>query len=64
MQVSTYTKYLKDTLNNKRPLPTADMVKPMKECSAAILKKRDVECPTISCSIESQYFECTMRPWS
>jgi hypothetical protein len=27
MHVPTYTKYLKDILNNKRPLPTTDMVK-------------------------------------
>jgi hypothetical protein len=26
MQVPTYAKYLKDILNNKRPLPTMDIV--------------------------------------
>jgi hypothetical protein len=57
MQVPTYTKYLKDILNNKRPLPTTDMVKLMEECSAAILKKKDPGCHTISYSIGSQYFE-------
>jgi hypothetical protein len=57
MQVPTYAKYLKDILNNKRPLPTTDIVKLAEECSAAILKKKDPECPTISCSIVSEHFE-------
>jgi hypothetical protein len=57
MQVPTYAKYLKDILNNKRPLPTMDMVKLTEECSAAILKKKDPGCPTISCSIGSEHFE-------
>jgi hypothetical protein len=56
MQVPTYAKYLKDILNNKRPLPTTDMVKLTEECSAAILKKKDPRCPTISCSIGSEHF--------
>jgi hypothetical protein len=41
MQVPTYAKYLKDILNNKRPLPTTDMIKLTEECSEAILKKKD-----------------------
>ena len=57
MQVPTYAKYLKDILNNKRPLPTTDMVKLTEECSTAILTKKDPGCPTISCSIGSQHFE-------
>jgi hypothetical protein len=57
IQVPTYAKYLKDILNNKRPLPTTDMVELTEECSAAILKKKDPGWPTISCSIGSQYFE-------
>jgi hypothetical protein len=57
MQVPTYAKYLDDILNNKRPLPTADMVNLTEECSAAILKKKDFRCPTISCSIRSEHFE-------
>jgi hypothetical protein len=64
MQVPTYAKYLKDILNNKRPLPTTDMVKLMEECSAAILKKKDPGCPTISCSIGFEHFEnalCDLR---
>jgi hypothetical protein len=57
MQVPTYAKYLKDILNNKRPLPTTDIVKFTKECSAAILNKKDPRCPMISCSIRSEHFE-------
>jgi hypothetical protein len=41
MQVPIYAKYLKDILNNKRPLPTTDMIKLTEECSEAILKKKD-----------------------
>jgi hypothetical protein len=64
MQVPTYAKYLKDFLNNKRPLPTTDMVKLTDECSVAILKKKDPGCPTISCSIGSGHFTnalCDLR---
>jgi hypothetical protein len=57
MPVPTYAKYLKDILNNKRRLPTTDMVKLTEECRAAILKKKDPWCPTISCSIGSEHFE-------
>jgi hypothetical protein len=57
MQVPTYAKYLKDILNNKRPLPTTDMVKLMEECSVAILMKKDPGCPTTSCSIGSEHLE-------
>ena len=62
IQVPTYAKYLKDILNNKRPLPTIEVIKLMEECSAAILntspiKKKDPGCPIIDCSIENQNFE-------
>jgi hypothetical protein len=57
MQVPTYAKYLKDIINNKRPLPTMDMVKLTEEFSAAILKKKDPGCPTINCSIGSEHFD-------
>jgi hypothetical protein len=57
MQVPTYAKYLKDNLNNKRPLPTTDMVKLLEECSAAILNKKDPGCPMISYSIGFEHFE-------
>jgi hypothetical protein len=57
-----YAKYLQDILNNKRPLPSAEVIKLMEECSVAILntspvKKMDLGCPTIDCSIESENFE-------
>ena len=62
IQVPTYAKYLRDILNNERPLPTTEVIKLMEECSATILntspvKKKDPGCPTIDCSIGSQNFE-------
>jgi hypothetical protein len=36
------------------------MVKITEECSAAILKKKDPGCPTISCSIGPEHFENTL----
>ncbi|XP_025825304.1 uncharacterized protein LOC112900691 [Panicum hallii] len=61
MHVPTYSCYIKDIINNKRPLPTTDIVKLREECSAAILnqhpeKKKDPGCPTITCSIRTQHF--------
>ena len=58
----TYAKYLRDILNNKRPLPSTEVIKLTEECSVAILntapvKKKDLGCPTIDCSIGSQNFE-------
>jgi hypothetical protein len=58
IQVHIYVKYLWDILNNKRPMPSTKMIKLMEECSAAILntspiKKKDLGCPTIDCSIET-----------
>ena len=79
IEVPTYAKYLRDILNNKRPLPTTEVIKLMEECSAAILntspiKKKDPRCPTIDCSIGRQNFENlgdeditmldTPTPWS
>jgi hypothetical protein len=49
IQVPTYAKYLRDILNNKRPLLTTKVIKLTDECSAAIL--------TIDYSIENQHFE-------
>jgi hypothetical protein len=65
IQVPTYVKYLRDILNNKRPLPTTEVIKLSEECSAAILKtlsvtKKDLGCPTINCSIRNQNFEHTL----
>jgi hypothetical protein len=61
MQVPTYAKYLRDILNNKRPLPSTEVIKLTEECSAAILNislvnKKDPGCPTIECSIGDQHF--------
>ncbi|KAJ1279158.1 hypothetical protein BS78_04G133700 [Paspalum vaginatum] len=62
MQVPTYAKYLKDILNNKKLLPSTEVVHLTEECSAAILnqppqKKKDPGNPTISCSIGTQHFD-------
>ena len=62
IHVPTYTKYLRDILNNKRPLPSTKVIKLTEECSAAILntspiKKKDPGCPTIDYSTRSQNFE-------
>ena len=61
LQVPTYAKYVRDILNNKRPLPTSEVIRLTEECSVAILnkspeKKKDPGCPTIECSIGNQYF--------
>ena len=60
IQVPTYAKYLRDILNNKRPLLTTEVIKLMEECSTTILNtspvKKDPGCPTIDCSIENQNF--------
>jgi len=50
IQVPTYAKYIRDILNKKRPLPTMEVIKLTKECSAAILNKvpktkNDLGCP-------------------
>jgi hypothetical protein len=62
IQVPTYAKYLWNILNNKRPLPFTEVINIMEECSAAILnmspvKKKDLGCPTLDCSIRSEIFE-------
>jgi hypothetical protein len=62
IQVLTYAKYLRDILNNKRPLPSTEVIKLTEECSAAILnmspvKKKDLGCLTIDYTIESENFE-------
>jgi hypothetical protein len=58
IQVPTYAKYLRDILNNKRLLPSTEVIKLTEECSAVILntspvKKKGTGCPTIDCSIRS-----------
>ncbi|WVZ49118.1 hypothetical protein U9M48_000499 [Paspalum notatum var. saurae] len=62
MQVPTYANYLKEILNNKKPLPSTEVVHLTEECSAAILnqlleKKQDPRNPYISCSIGTQNFD-------
>ena len=52
MHVPTYARYIKDIINNKRPLPTTEVVKLTEECNTTILnqpleKKEDLGCPTI-----------------
>ena len=39
LHVPSYTKYIKDIINNKRPLPSIEVVKLTEECSAAILNR-------------------------
>jgi hypothetical protein len=62
MQVPTYARYLKDILNQKRPIPETDMLVFAKSCSSAILdgladKMGDLGVPTISCLIGTQKFD-------
>jgi len=62
LHVPSYAKYIKDIINNKRPLPSMEVVKLTEECSATILnclpgKKKDPRCPTITCSISTQQFD-------
>jgi len=62
LHVPSYAKYIKDIINNKRPLPSTEVVKLTEECSAYILnrlpkKKKDPGCPTITCSNGTQRFD-------
>jgi hypothetical protein len=62
MQVPTYARYLKDILNQKRPIPDTDMLVFAERCSSAILdglpnKIGDPSVPTISCLIGTQKFD-------
>ena len=62
LHIPSYSKFIKDIINKKRPLPSTEVVKLTEECSAAILnelpeKKQDPGCPTISCSIGAQQFD-------
>jgi hypothetical protein len=65
MQVPTYVRYLKDILNQKRPVLEMDMLVFVGRCSAAILdglpdKMSDPGVPTISCLIGTQKFDQTL----
>jgi hypothetical protein len=62
MQVPTYAWYLKDILNQKRPVPETDRLVFEEICSVAILaglphKMGDPGVPTISCLIGTQKFD-------
>jgi hypothetical protein len=62
MQVLTYARYLKDILNQKRPIPETDTLVIAERCSATILdglpdKMGDPSSPTISCLIGTQKFD-------
>ena len=62
MKVLTYARYVKDIINNKRLLPTTEVIKLTEACSAAILqqlpeKKTDPGFPTIRCLIGAQNFD-------
>ena len=65
MQVPTYAHYLKDILDNKRPLPPTEVVKLTEQCSNVILdklpeKKKDPGCPTIMSGPETNDSETDM----
>jgi hypothetical protein len=62
VQVLTYTRYLKDILNQKRPIPETDKFMFAERCCAAILdglpdKMGDPGIPTISCLTGTQKFD-------
>ncbi|XP_021311867.1 uncharacterized protein LOC110433681 [Sorghum bicolor] len=62
LHIPSYSKFIKDIINKKRPLPSTKVVKLTQECSVAILnelpeKKQDPGIPTISCSIGAQQFD-------
>ena len=61
LHIPSYACYIKDIINNKRPLSSMEVIKQTEECSTGILdfpeKKKDPRCPTISCSIGIQYFD-------
>jgi hypothetical protein len=67
MQVPTYARYLKDILNQKRPILEMDRLVFAERCSAAILdglpdKMGDPGVPTISCLIGIQKFDQAVTP--
>jgi hypothetical protein len=62
MPVQTYTRYLKDILNQKRPIPEMDRLVLAERCSATILDglldmMADLGVPTVSCLIGTQKFD-------
>jgi hypothetical protein len=62
IQVPTHARYLKDILNQKRPIPEMDRLMFVERCSSTILdglpdKMGDLGVPTISCLIGTQKFD-------
>jgi hypothetical protein len=62
IQVPTYARYLKDILNQKRPIPETDRLMFAERCSSAMLdglpnKMGDPSVQTISCLIGTQKFD-------
>jgi hypothetical protein len=61
MQVPTYARYLKDILNQKRPIPEMGRLVFAESCSSAILDgvpdKMGTHVPTISFLIGTQKFD-------
>jgi hypothetical protein len=62
LQVPTYARYLKDILNQKRPIPEMNKLVFAKRCISAILdrlpdKMGDPDVLTISCLIDTQKFD-------
>jgi hypothetical protein len=62
MPVQTYTRYLKDILNQKRPIPEMDRLVLAERCSATILDglldmMADPGVPSVSCLIGTQKFD-------
>jgi hypothetical protein len=62
MHVPTYAKYMKDILNQKRPIPETDKLFIAEKCSTTILdglpdKMGDPNIPSISCLIGAQKFD-------
>jgi hypothetical protein len=57
LHVPSYAKYIKDIINNKRPLPSMKVVKLTEECSATTLNQLPEGCPNITCSIGDQRFD-------
>jgi hypothetical protein len=44
LHIPSYAKYIKDIINNKRPLPTTKVIKLTEECNATILNQRRTLC--------------------
>jgi hypothetical protein len=68
IHVPTYARYIKDMINNKRPLSTTEVVKLLEECSATILnqplEKKDPGCQRSHAGLEHTALRAHLvRPW-